>query len=110
MGRAHRPVHERGAHDDHDAPPQAGRSAGDRDGHRRRLSDDLMEIRRRWVRLPAPTIRLRMTVLYGLVFLILGAVLLTIGYELVRLVGPGDVHRKLQQLGITPPRVFERRA
>ena len=69
-----------------------------------------MEIRRRWVRLPAPTIRLRMTVLYGLVFLILGAVLLTIGYELVRLVGPGDVHRKLQQLGITPPRVFERRA
>ncbi len=33
---------------------------------------------------PAPTIRLRLTVLYGLVFLITGAVLLTIGYLLVR--------------------------
>ncbi len=33
---------------------------------------------------PAPTIRLRLTVLYGLVFLITGAVLLTIGYALVR--------------------------
>ena len=36
------------------------------------------------VRLPAPTIRLRLTLLYGLVFLVTGAVLLTIGYELVR--------------------------
>jgi signal transduction histidine kinase len=33
---------------------------------------------------PAPTIRLRLTVLYGVVFLITGAVLLTIGYALVR--------------------------
>jgi signal transduction histidine kinase len=33
---------------------------------------------------PPPTIRLRLTVLYGLVFLITGAVLLTIGYLLVR--------------------------
>ena len=33
---------------------------------------------------PAPTIRLRLTVLYGLVFLVTGAVLLTIGYALVR--------------------------
>jgi signal transduction histidine kinase len=32
---------------------------------------------------PAPTIRLRLTVMYGLVFLITGAVLLTIGYALV---------------------------
>lgn len=36
------------------------------------------------VRGPAPTIRLRLTVLYGLVFLITGAGLLTIGYVLVR--------------------------
>jgi signal transduction histidine kinase len=36
------------------------------------------------IRLPAPTIRLRLTLLYGLVFLVTGAVLLTIGYELVR--------------------------
>jgi signal transduction histidine kinase len=34
--------------------------------------------------LPAPTIRLRLTVAYGLVFLITGAVLLTIGYFAVR--------------------------
>jgi signal transduction histidine kinase len=33
---------------------------------------------------PAPTIRLRLTVLYGLVFLLTGAVLLTTGYALVR--------------------------
>ena len=36
------------------------------------------------IRMPAPTIRLRLTLLYGLVFLVTGAVLLTIGYELVR--------------------------
>ena len=34
--------------------------------------------------LPAPTIRLRLALLYGAVFLITGAVLLTIGYLLVR--------------------------
>ena len=34
--------------------------------------------------LPPPTIRLRMTLLYGPVFLVTGAVLLTIGYALVR--------------------------
>jgi hypothetical protein len=33
---------------------------------------------------PAPTIRLRLTALYGIVFLITGAALLTIGYLLVR--------------------------
>ena len=37
--------------------------------------------RRPWV---APTIRLRLTLLYGAVFLVTGAVLLTIGYLLVR--------------------------
>ena len=35
-------------------------------------------------RFPAPTIRLRLALLYGTVFLITGAVLLTIGYLLVR--------------------------
>jgi signal transduction histidine kinase len=40
---------------------------------------------------PRPTIRLRLTVIYGLVFLVTGAVLLTIGYLLVRsnIHGPG---------------------
>jgi len=37
--------------------------------------------RRSW---PAPTIRLRLALLYGLVFLVTGVVLLTIGYLLVR--------------------------
>ncbi len=67
-----------------------------------------MEIRRRWMRLPAPTIRLRMTALYGLVFLITGAVLLTIGYELVRhnLSGPGDRNELRRIFGAPPPRPF----
>jgi signal transduction histidine kinase len=51
---------------------------------------------------PAPTIRLRLTVLYGLVFLVTGAVLLTIGYALVRhnLDARGDVRKELHKLGI----------
>jgi signal transduction histidine kinase len=62
------------------------------------------------MRLPPPTIRLRMTALYGLVFLVTGAVLLTIGYELVRhnLNGPGDYRRELQRLGIVPQGFFGR--
>ncbi len=57
------------------------------------------------VRLPAPTIRLRMTLLYGLVFLVTGAVLLTIGYELVRhnLNGASDYRSELRKLGLAPP-------
>jgi signal transduction histidine kinase len=65
-----------------------------------------MAIRRRWMRFPAPTIRLRMTALYGLVFLVTGAVLLTIGYELARhnLNGPGHYYRnELRHLGFAPP-------
>jgi signal transduction histidine kinase len=56
---------------------------------------------------PAPTIRLRLTVLYGLVFLITGAVLLTIGYALVRhnVGGPADYRDVMRRLGrpTTPP-------
>jgi signal transduction histidine kinase len=54
---------------------------------------------------PAPTIRLRLTVLYGLVFLLTGAVLLTIGYLLVRhnLAAGGDVRNQLRKLGLLPP-------
>jgi signal transduction histidine kinase len=54
---------------------------------------------------PAPTIRLRLTVLYGLVFLITGAVLLTIGYALVRhnLDARADFRAQLQKLGLAPP-------
>ena len=54
---------------------------------------------------PAPTIRLRLTVLYGLVFLATGAVLLTIGYLLVRnnLSPRGNIRAELQRLGLAPP-------
>jgi signal transduction histidine kinase len=55
--------------------------------------------------MPAPTVRLRLTLLYGLVFLVTGAVLLTIGYELVRhnLNGPENVRDELRRLGLFPP-------
>jgi len=69
-----------------------------------------MRLGRAAFRLPAPTIRLRMTALYGLVFLVTGAVLLTIGYELVRhnLNSPPDYRHELQKLGIVPPSAFGR--
>ena len=59
------------------------------------------------MRWPAPTIRLRMTVLYGVVFLITGAVLLTLGYLLVRHnldAGANfhEVRQQLQRLGVLP--------
>jgi signal transduction histidine kinase len=50
---------------------------------------------------PRPTIRLRLTVTYGLVFLITGGVLLTIGYLLVRNNIGG--HHIFRTLGIQPP-------
>ncbi len=57
--------------------------------------------RRPW---PAPTIRLRLTLLYGTVFLITGAVLLTIGYLLVRsnLEYHPQLHEILRRLGRRP--------
>jgi signal transduction histidine kinase len=53
----------------------------------------------------ARTIRFRLTVLYGLVFLITGAILLTIGYALVRhnLGTRPNIRAALQKLGIQPP-------
>jgi len=52
-----------------------------------------------------PTIRLRLTVTYGVVFLISGAVLLTIGYALVRhnVSSPGHFRAELRRLGVVPP-------
>ena len=57
------------------------------------------------MRWPAPTIRLRLTVLYGVVFLITGAVLLTFGYFLVRhnLDARGNFRLVLSHLGIKSP-------
>jgi hypothetical protein len=54
---------------------------------------------------PSPTIRLRLTLTYGVVFLITGAVLLTIGYELVRHnISDRDHFRdELTKLGLPAP-------
>jgi signal transduction histidine kinase len=60
--------------------------------------------RRHPVGLPAPTIRLRLSALYGVVFLVTGAVLLTIGYLLVRnnLRTHHSIRLELKRLGIRP--------
>jgi signal transduction histidine kinase len=57
-------------------------------------------------RAPAPTIRLRLTALYGTVFLITGAVLLTVGYVFVRtnLRTHHSLRNELLRLGIRPAR------
>ncbi len=62
--------------------------------------------RRQLLRLPAHTIRLRLTALYGTVFLITGAALLTLGYVFVRtnLRTHHSLRAELLRLGITPLR------
>jgi signal transduction histidine kinase len=58
--------------------------------------------RRSW---PAPTIRLRLALLYGLVFLVTGAVLLTVGFLLVRdgLLSHHSFSTVANRLGRKPP-------
>ncbi|MGZ4307446.1 MAG: hypothetical protein ACXVSL_21565, partial [Solirubrobacteraceae bacterium] len=52
---------------------------------------------------PAPTIRLRLTLLYGTVFLVTGAALLTIGYALVRHnIGGVALRDRLEELHVSP--------
>ena len=57
-------------------------------------------------RTPAPTIRLRLTALYGTVFLVTGAALLTVGYIFVRnnLRTHHSLRSELLRLGIRPAR------
>ncbi len=57
-------------------------------------------------RMPAPTIRLRLTALYGTVFLITGAALLTLGYVFARtnLRTHHSLRAVLERLGIEPTR------
>ncbi|MGO9954845.1 MAG: sensor histidine kinase [Solirubrobacteraceae bacterium] len=61
---------------------------------------------RRRFRAPAPTVRLRLTALYGSVLLVTGAVMLTIGYVLVRdnLRPYHSLRVELERLGIHPVR------
>ena len=72
----------------------------------RRRSARLRALVPEWARglVPAPTVRLRLTLLYGTVCLVTGAVLLTIGYALVRhgLDAPANVRAALHRLGINP--------
>jgi signal transduction histidine kinase len=67
-----------------------------------------MRLGRAAFRLPPPTIRLRLTALYGVVFLVTGVVLLTVGYELVRhnLNGAETYRDELRRLGLAPPAYF----
>jgi signal transduction histidine kinase len=60
----------------------------------------------RVLRRPAPTIRLRLTALYGAVFLVTGAALLTVGYVFVRtnLRTHHSLRAELLRLGIRPVR------
>jgi signal transduction histidine kinase len=73
----------------------------------RRARTGLSRVRTR-LRLPPPTVRLRLTALYGALFLITGAVLLTLGYLLARhnLDRPPDTRAALARLGIVPRRPF----
>jgi len=66
----------------------------------------MTRLRRRIVRLAPPTIRLRLTALFGTVFLITGAALLTLGYVFVRtnLRTHHSLRAELERLGISPAR------
>jgi DNA-binding response OmpR family regulator len=78
-GRGRRSLHERRPHHRHDPPPQAGRATGRRDRRRRGLPAGCRTMKR----LLRPTIRLRLTLVYGGLFLVAGAVLLTLMYVLL---------------------------
>jgi signal transduction histidine kinase len=74
---------------------------------RRRRIGSRLGLSRAAAGLPPPTIRLRLTGLYGVVFLITGAVLLTLGYVLVRHnldagANYREVRQQLQKLGVQP--------
>ena len=91
LGRRRRPVHQHGPDDGQPAAGQARRPAGDRDRHAGRLPDrgcavTLAPSRRRHrsrLRHPQTTVRWRLTLLYGGLFLVCGAALLAITYTLV---------------------------
>src|SRR5207248_11346376 len=72
--------HRRQRREGHDQPAsaEARRPAGDRDRPARRLPDQPMR-----PRLPAPTIRLRLTLVYGGLFTLSAAALLAITFVLV---------------------------
>jgi len=74
---------------------------------RRATAPSLALVRRLSTAGPTRTVRFRLTALYGVVFLLTGAVLLTIGYALVRhnINGPQDFGKTYRHLlpGVLPP-------
>ena len=61
------------------------------------------DVARRWLRLPRRTARLRLTALYGGLFLGCGAILLAVTYVLVeQAIDPSDFCGRLRQLAIAP--------
>src|SRR5262249_47182503 len=82
LGREHRPVHQRRTGDPDEAAAQARRPAGDRDRAGSGVPDPMRRL----------TIRFRVPLLYGGLFLLAGAWLVTITYLLLA-----------QRLATTPP-------
>ena len=83
VGRGGKPVHDDGQDDDRAAPGQARRAAGDRDDPRGRVPDLMATISppltpARWLRLPRRTARLRLTLLYSGMFLVLGTIVVVL--------------------------------
>src|SRR5207249_4153877 len=90
VGRARRSLHQHHPGDGDEPAPQARRPAGDRDRGRLRLPDrHLMTVK--------PTVRLKLTMAYGGLFLLAGAILLTLNYALVR----SSLGKPAPQVGVT---------
>src|SRR4029077_8010363 len=91
VGRAARPALQHRPHDGHDAAPQARRPAADPDGP--------------WERLPhvIPNLRVRLTAIYGGIFVVFVAILLALSYWLMarhldRTLDPFEASAALGQL------------
>ena len=92
LGGLRRPLHQRREGDDQPIADQAGRTAGHRDRPAGRISDLTMPARARQTlaqlfkgaRMPRHTVRLRLTLLYGGLFLASSAALLAVTYVVVR--------------------------
>src|SRR6185369_15179165 len=78
LGRERRSVHQRGSDGRDDAAPQAARAADRRDRGRRRIPDRLARAARGGAPMSGWTLRTRLTVLYGGLFLLAGATLLVL--------------------------------
>ena len=93
VGRAARPALQHRPHDGHDAAPQARRPAADPDGPRERLPRVI------------PNLRIRLTAIYGGIFVVFVAILLGVSYWLMarhldRTLDPFEAAAALGQLGM----------